>query len=418
VKFMLIQRKALAKIWENIDSDKLLLLNGARQTGKTTLMKMIKNKLVSERNVLEKNIFWYDLEKTEDLQLWSSQAAIFSFLPISEKTQCYIFIDEFQRSNGIGSILKVLHDHHPNFKIIITGSASWYLNIDESLAGRKFVFPVWPFSFDEFIKLNSEAVAYYESIMKNISAATPIGIEKVNNVLMNFLAFGGYPEVVLAEKKDKPKILSELLNSYLTRDIKIWNYAANSLQVKSLLSILAGQTGSLLEISALSKNSGLGRTAVINRLELLQNTFILHLISPYFTNKIKELTKSPKVFLVDTGLRNVLTGNFSVVSKTPDFGRLAENFVAAELSKNLSEIENVYHWRTPSGQETDFILKRGNNLIPIEVKSGVETSIPSGLKSFIIKYSPDTAYVLNWNTIKDEKLGNTKVFFRPLWWQI
>jgi predicted AAA+ superfamily ATPase len=415
---MLIKRKIIANIWENIDNSKIFLLNGARQVGKTTILKIIKQKLIQEKNIAEDCIFWYDLEKTDHLQIWSSQTAALSLLPIKSDKKYYIFIDEFQKSKNIGSILKVLHDHHPNFKIIITGSATWYLNIDESLAGRKKIFPIWPLSFSEFIEHHNDAAPYYKSILNNIETAIPAGIEKLNNILLEFLAFGGYPEVVLAKKNDKIKILSELLNSYLTRDIQIWNYTANSIQVKNILTLLSSQVGSLLETSNLSNNSGLGRTALMNRLELLENTFILYLTKPFFTNKIKELTKNPKIFLIDTGFRNMLLGNFSVLPQTPEFGRLAENFAATELAKNLKEADALYFWRTPGGQEVDLILKREGKIIPAEVKSGNESAVPSGLKSFIHKYSPEIAYVLNWTIIKDEKINNTKILFRPLWWKI
>ncbi len=419
IKIMIIKRKIIANIWKNIDNNKIFILNGARQTGKTTILKIIKQKLIQEKNVAKDCIFWYDLEKTEHLQIWSNQITVLSCLPIKSNKKYYIFIDEFQKSKNIGSILKVLHDHHPNFKIIITGSATWYLNIDESLTGRKEIFPIWPLSFDEFVEhYNNDVTFYYKSIFKNIKTIIPAGIEKINNILLEFLTFGGYPEVILAVKDNKIKILSELLNSYLTCDIQIWNYNANSIQVKNILTLLASQVGALLQTSNLSNNSGLGRTALINRLELLENTFILYLIKPFFSNKIKELTKNPKIFLIDIGFRNMLLKNFSVIPQTLEFGKLAENFVAIEIAKNLKESETLYFWRTPSGQEVDFVLKREGEIIPIEIKSGNEPTVPYGLKSFIHKYSPKIAYVLNWTIIKDKKINNTKILFRPLWWKI
>lgn len=416
---MIIKRKIIANIWENISNNKIFLLNGARQVGKTTILKIIKQKLITEKAIAEDHILWYDLEKTDHLQIWSNQTTVLALLPTDSQEKYYIFIDEFQKSKNIGSILKVLHDHYPNFKIIITGSATWYLNIDESLAGRKEIFSIWPLSFSEFIETyNSDAVAYYKSALNNIKTATSARVETINNILLDFFIFGGYPEVALAKKNNKTKILFDLLNSYLTRDIQIWNYAANPLQVKNVLTLLSSQVGSLLEISNLSNNSGLGRTAFVNRVELLENTFILYLIRPFFTNKIKELTKNPKIFLIDTGFRNMLLNNFSVLPQTSEFGRLAENFIATELAKNLKEIDTLFFWRTPNGQEVDFILKHEGKIIPVEVKSGNEASVPSGLKTFINKYSPEIAYVLNWTIIKDEYFNNTKILFRPLWWLI
>jgi len=415
---MIILREVFAKIWENIENDKILLLNGARQVGKSTILNLIEEKLISEKGVNSSHILRYDLEKTSDLEIWSNQSTALANLPDS-KEKYFIFIDEFQKSKSIGSILKVLHDHYPNFKIIITGSATWYLNIDESLAGRKIIFPIWTFSFSEFLSINNENLLKKINLAKNnINSLTNSDIVSLNNKLIEFLTYGAYPEVVLSDKSLKIKILSDLLNSYLTRDVQLWNYSINILQLKHLMTILAGQIGSLLEISSLCKNSGIGRTAIVNRLELLQNTFITTQLKPFFSNKIKELTKNPKLYFNDLGLRNMLMENFSVKAQTPEFGALAENFVAMELLKKQTETENIFYWRTPSKQEVDFILKRENKLIPIEVKSGNEISIPSGLKSFIKKYSPDFAYVLNWTEIKEEKLFNTKILFRPLWWKM
>lgn len=215
--------------------------------------------------------------------------------------------------------------------------------------------------------------------------------------------------------EDKAKILREMVNSYLLRDIKTYNYAVNSLEVKKLLTILASLSGNMLSIDSLSINTRIGRTALVNRLELLQNTFIINLVHPYFTNKIKEITKSPKIYFTDNGLRNSLLNNFSVPAQTIEFGPLAENAAALEILKNIASLENIYFWRTVRKQEVDLVKKRENAIIPIEVKSGNEKNIPDGLKSFIRQYNPKDAYVLNWSIVQDADYQNCAVHFRPIW---
>jgi len=191
------------------------------------------------------------------------------------------------------------------------------------------------------------------------------------------------------------------------------------LQVKKILTLLADQIAGLLDINRLASDSGLGRVALINRLDLLENTFILKLITPYFTNKTKELVKNPKIFLVDFGLRNSLLDNFSIQPQTQNFGQLAENFAIMELLKNeTAETNKINYWRTKTGQEVDLVLKRGQNLAPVEIKSGQENNIPDNLKKFIKKYQPREALVLNWNTVKELKFEKTLVKFRPLWFII
>lgn len=419
---MNLSRDVFSTIWEKIDSHEIILLNGPRQAGKTTLLKMLKAKLIAERNIQEKQIFWYDLEKADDLFAWSEQKNIFSVLPLSDKTtRFYVFIDEFQKSKTIGSTLKVIHDHYPNFKVIITGSASWYLDINESLAGRKRVIPVWPLSFSEYINWHEEDnfISYYKSTVKNIANAVPEIIESINQRLLNFLAYGGYPAVILnPNMKEKQEIISEILNSFVIRDLQIWQHAVSTLEVKTVLSLLASQTSSLLNASHVSSNTGLGRTALLRRLDLMQNTFIIELIRPYFTNKIKELTKAPKLYLIDTGLRNALLNNFSLIPGTTDFGLLAENFVFSQLRKTGETTDQLFYWRTPQNQEVDLVLKLQNELVPVEVKSGNESGLPTGLKAFIDRYNPKTAYVLNWSIVKESRYKNTSIFFRPLWFPI
>lgn len=415
----MLYRKILSKIWEKIDNDQILLLNGARQVGKTSLMLMIQEKLTREREVRQDQILWFDLEKIGDLDIWSNQNTALAILPLNNNSRQYIFIDEFQKSKNIGSILKVLHDHYPQFKIILTGSASWYLTLDESLAGRKQVFEIWPLDFEEFIewKNDQKITDYYRLAKKDIDNATPTMIETINNVWLEFMTYGGYPAAVKAESRDdKINILSELVNAYLMRDIKIWNYAANSLQIKKLLTLLASDVAGLLDTNNLSTNTGLGRTALLNRLELLQNTFIVYLNKPFFKNKTKEMVKNPKTYLVDTGLRQSLMNNFSLIAQTRDFGLLAENAVVMEMLKHSDPLRCIKYWRTKTGQEVDIVCEKENRLLPIEVKSGDENKLPAGIKSFVEIYQPTTAYVLNWSIIQEIDYQQTKIYFRPLWY--
>ncbi len=416
------KRTIFDKIWNYIDDHRIILLNGPRQVGKTTLLKMIKEKLISEKGVSENQILWFDLEQTTNLTIWSKQTTALDSLPKDTSQKYYLFIDEFQRSPEIGSTLKVIHDHYPHIKPIITGSASWYLNINESMAGRKIVIPIFPLSFFEYLDWVSNEIdnksQFFKIFSKNITSASTKAIENVNEQFHNFANWGGYPRVVLeADKTPEQKIslLNELIDSYLTRDIQLWSYKANTLEVKKLLGLLSGQIGNILSVDHLSRDSKLGRELITNRLDLLQNTFILKLIPPYFTNKIKEITKSPKVYLVDSGFRNALINTFSTQAQTPDFGYLVENVVMTELEKTKTATDQLYFWRTVRQQEVDIILKREDQLIPIEVKGGNQTTIPSGLKSFIRAYQPKEAYVLNWSIVKDEQYQDCQVKFRPIW---
>jgi len=411
----MIDRQIFAQIWKKIDGHEILVLNGPRQVGKTTLLKQVADKLKQERGVNDEEIMFFDLEISEDLLIWSSQSSALSVFSDKQKAKkIYIFIDEFQKSKNIGSILKVIHDHHPEIKVIITGSASWYLNIDESLMGRKRVFPIWPLSFSEYLSSNEKANYLYQ----NLNNLNNEKIEILNFYLLKFLNYGGYPAISLTNSEDeKKKILSEIINSYILKDIQLYNLSATSLQVKNILSLLADRVGSLLDINNLSLNTELGRTALLNRLDLLTNTFILTYLRPYFTNKTKEVIKNPKIYLNDSGLRNQIMNNFSLIPKTQYFGQAIENFIMTELLKN-NQIDDIYFWRGKNGLEVDFVLKKNNNIIAIEVKSGNEKNIPDGLKSFIKTYQPKNAYVLNWSIVSEINYLNTQIKFLPIFYPI
>lgn len=411
----MIKRDVFSHIWEKIDSYEILLLNGPRQVGKTTLMKQIREKLIKERGVNLEQILFFDLEISEDLLIWSSQSSALSLITnFKSNEKIYIFIDEFQKSKNIGSILKVIHDHYPHVKIIITGSASWYLDINESLMGRKRVFSIWPLNFSEYLSSKEKIKNLYHSkdnLKKEI-------IEIINKDLVKFLSFGGYPAVVLAKaNEEKQKILSEIINSYILKDVQLYNLAASSLQVREILSLLADRVGSLLNVNDLAVNTEIGRTALLSRLGLLYNTFIINYLKPYYTNKSKELVKNPKVYLSDFGLRNQLMNNFDLIPKTNYFGQTVENFIMTELLK-IEQTDNMYFWRGKNGLEVDFVIKKNNDLIAIEVKSGNEKNIPEGLKSFIKTYQPKSAYVLNWSLVSEMIYLGTKVKFLPIFYPV
>lgn len=417
----MLNRQIFAKIWENIDNQDIILLNGARQVGKTTLLKMIKEKLQAEKGVPSSNILWFDLEQSTDLEIWRDQTKALSRLPLRSSERYYVFIDEFQLSPTIGSTLKVIHDHYPHIKCLATGSLSWWVTIDESMAGRKQVYDIWPLSFAEFIDWNkNKTVSKILNIINDNISKTSITspeIEIANQEMIRYMAYGGYPAVVKAQDiAEKTSLLNELANSFIARDIQHFNHAADPVETRKLLMLLASVSSSLFDVNRVSTDSGLGRTALLNRVGWLEHMFIVRLIRPFFTNKTKELVKTPKVFMGDLGLRNMLLQNYSILPATDDFGRIAENFVVNELFKRANTFLNPLHfWRTKTGHEVDIVANLGENVVPIEIKGGNCAKITSGLSAFIRTYNPKRAYILNWSVIKDEIYHDCEVRFRPLW---
>ncbi|MBI4713569.1 ATP-binding protein [Candidatus Uhrbacteria bacterium] len=414
-------RFILAKIWEEIDSPNIDLLTGPRQVGKTTLLQMVREKLLAERGVNSSSIHWFDLEQSTDLEIWRDQTKALSRLPLNASEKHYVFIDEFQLSPTIGSTLKVIHDHYPHIKCLATGSLSWWVAIDESMAGRKQVINVWPLSFAEFAdwNQNEQLNRLFTTIHNNpASQITASEIETANQEMLRYMAYGGYPAVAnTMDNSAKASLLNELVNSFITRDIQHFNRAADPVQTRKLLMLLASNSSSIFDISRISTDSGMGRTALLNRVGWLEHMFIIRLVRPFFTNKTKELVKNPKIYLDDLGLRNLLLQNYSVLPATNEFGYIAENFVANELFKQTDDFLHPLHfWRTKTGQEVDIIIKSGHDATPFEIKGGNCENIPAGLLAFIKTYRPKEAYVLNWAVMKTEKHFDCAVHFRPLWW--
>lgn len=417
----MLYRQIFDTIWSHIDSPEILLLNGARQVGKTTLLQAVSKKLQKEGSIPLSRIHLFDLERTDHAALWSNQTSALAALPLNDPQKHYVFIDEFQTSPSIGTIVKVLHDHSPQFKIILTGSASWYVNIDESLAGRKRVIPIWPLSFEEFLRWKTDPSVHtlFTTATRDVSSLSSKATNVLNTHFIEFMTYGGYPSVVKTEtREEKVARLGELIDAYILRDIQLWNRAANAQQVRRLLTLLASIASSILNVQTLSLNSGIRRTALENRLDLLERTFVLSSLRPYFTNKTKELVKNPKVVLVDSGLRNRLLDQMTLHPQTSDFGHVAENTITTELLKRAGDLDRVMYWRTKNGQEIDLVVKHEQTLLPIGIKTGDVHAIPSGLRTFIRTYRPSHAVVLNWSRVNDVTFEGCAVHIRPLWFDL
>jgi predicted AAA+ superfamily ATPase len=202
------------------------------------------------------------------------------------------------------------------------------------------------------------------------------------------MIFGGYPNVVLAEGADlKAKLLSDLRLTMVMRDMAR-TFSINNLGDIEWLSIyLAQDPGALLKIEDVASHLGVSRPTVKKYLDAMEKSYLIHLMRPFFTNKRKELAKQPRVYFLDTGMRNAITKDFD---KVPT-GHLFENYVMTELLKMGLAPK---YWRTKSKAEVDFVVERGREVVPIEVKLQVGRKVGSGLRSFIGRYAPETAIIV------------------------
>ena len=228
-----------------------------------------------------------------------------------------------------------------------------------------------------------------------------------------FVLYGGYPKVVLAKSRhEKLDELNELLDAYELKDINVLFNIANIHAFRNLFKIMAGSIGNLLNVNELSGTIGIGRDTAIRYLSILENTFIIHQLPPFHRNIRKELTKMPKLYFMDTGLRNFALRNFSELKFRPDRGPLFENSIFCELYKNLDVMDQLFFWRTIAKNEVDFILT-GERNFAFEVKYGVGTLLkhPTGLKAFEKIYKDFKQFVITFDIYADKG----KIILLPFW---
>lgn len=208
----------------------------------------------------------------------------------------------------------------------------------------------------------------------------------------------------------------DIFNSYVRKDIKDLMRIDNIAAFNKLIKILALQISNLVNNSELAVNLQLSRITLERYLFLLENTFIIKLVQPYFSNKRKEIVKMPKLFFLDTGLRNVAMNNFDPPEVRVDKGQLIENVIFSTLFKNTPLLETIHFWRTKAGNEVDFVLVQ-NEIIPIEVKYRPfpKPAIPSGLRSFLQQYSAKQVFVLTQNYYGTISLNYHEIIFLPVW---
>ena len=346
------KRNLTEKFLKNLDNDLFLILTGGRQTGKTTFIKYVYNSLLAQ-----KTCYFINLENPEFLQIIDAHPDnLFKITNSLPEDNQIVFIDEIQYLKNPTNFLKYLYDEYKgSLKIIATGSSSFYLDrkFKDSLMGRKRLFHLNTLSFKEFLlfKEDEELVNEIET-KQNIP---PLHLKKLELYLSEYTSYGGYPSVCLAkDKSEKAEIISEIASDYIQKDI----YEAR-IQDKNkyyfLLKILANQTGSLLNSNEVSNTLGIAATTVEKYLYVMQKSFQIALIRPFYQNIRKEITKMPKAYFLDTGLRNHFSGSFDHIELRNDRGILLENVVFRELLLN-NPPENIKFWRTQNKAEIDFVI--------------------------------------------------------------
>lgn len=369
------------------ETNLILLLFGARQVGKTTLIRRIFPNafyLLADNQEVYRKLEAYDI------------ASYLKWLPKNRE----IIIDEIHLLSDPGRCAKILFDQIPNIKLIITGSSSLHIKnkTSESLAGRFRSYQLHSLSYEEF--LNQKGIAdiktdIVERSLKHISQK-PKSVYLFNSidVINNLLIYGSYPYLV--HHSEDVQYLTDYVNSTIFKDIIELNLIEDRSTALSLLKLLSYQIGNLINYADLARILGIDQRTVKRYIDIFEESYIVYRLFPFSKNERSTIKKTPKIYFYDTGIRNALINNFASVNERTDIGALFENFVIGEFVKANAynkERFRFFYWRTKSGSEVDLVIIKDEKLTGIEIKYN-QQKINS---SFKIRYPEASLININRN---------------------
>ena len=411
----MIRRQKLQEIYNHLKKPEMTFIVGARQVGKTTIMKQLIQMLKTSG---EKTLFLnFDFES--DYAYVSSQEKLMQKIRLEfGESSGYVFLDEIQRKENAGLFLKGLYDKDLPYKFVVSGSGSMELKerIHESLAGRKRVFELTTISLWEFLQYKT-AYAYADRLLNYIELEGG----NVELLLQEYLSFGGYPRIVIEQQsEEKLLLMNEIYESYLKKDIAYLLNLERADVFTTLIRLLAHSCGSLLNYSTLAADAGLSVPTLKKYLWYAEQTYIIKRVMPFYKNKRKELKKSPMIYFTDLGLRNFALNAFGHDVHALDTGRLFQNLVFLLLHNILNgSFFSIHYWRTSDQAEVDFVIQGHGHLYPIEVKHShlKREKMTRSLRNFIETYQPAFAFVVNLNYEKVVQLNQTTVKYTP-WYKL
>jgi len=391
-----LARVAAGRLEADLDRPEILILLGARQTGKTTLVREMARRILAAGRARPEFLHYFDLDTMRCEDILSTNRSLIDFLGIAagdrDAPRRIVLIDEIQRLENPGLFLKSVYDLGLPIKLVATGSSSLEIRsrVRESLAGRSIRHQLWPLSPEE-------------------SRGTP------HEPTDSYMQWGGFPAVVLAgNDADRQLVLANLLASYMDRDIVEFLRVENVAAFSSFLKLLAAQVGQLVNLNEIANTIGISRDTLSRHLAYLEGTFMARILRPFTGNRRTELTKMPKIYFADLGLRNLLAGRLAGPLAPADRGCLFENLVEIILRQD-PRTEDLSFWRTRGGAEVDFVWRVRGELHAIEVKASplAHPRVPRSLASFIKAYGPRRAAVVAPRADGEILSNGTKVLFLP-----
>lgn len=356
----MVKRDLLNILISSCFKRKVILLIGARQVGKTTLLKEV-------IKTIDAPSIWLNADEADITSAFISATTSTQLLQLIGSKTKLVIIDEAQQIPDIGKKLKLIHDTHPEIQLIATGSSAFDLqnNTAEPLTGRKKIFYLFPVSYKEFAENTS--------------------IIEAKRVLETRMIYGSYPDVI-NNPGNEQEILIEIAQSYLYKDILQLENIRKPSHIEKLLRALAFQVGSEVNYHELSQTVGNIDTATVEKyLDLLEKTFVIYKLPALNRNLRNEIKKGKKYFFYDNGIRNVLINNFTTLDMRMDKGALWENYLLSERIKNnnyTGKFVNTYFWRTHDRAEIDYIEEEKGFLNAFEIKwKDQKVKFPNSFKS-------------------------------------
>lgn len=361
----MIQRILEEKIKSRLFTGKTIVLVGARQVGKTTLIE----------NILEDKSYLF-LDGDESLVRTMLNGAGKTQLKSVIGNYKIVFIDEAQRIDNIGLTAKIIHDQFKDVQLILSGSSAFELKnrTNEPLTGRKWLFHLYPVSYQEL--------------------ENSIGFLEAQSDLKTRIIYGFYPDVI-NNPGDEKVILNEITESYLFKDILAYSGIRKPEVLEKILRALAFQVGNEVSYNEIAQLVGVDKNTVSEYIYLLSLTYVIYPLTSLSRNLRNEIKRNKKIYFYDNGIRNALIQNFNPIELRNDIGALWENFLISDrLKRNLyfDAIANSYFWRTTQQQEIDYIEERNGNTYGYEFKwnPNARIKIP---KSFIESYHADVKMI-------------------------
>ncbi|NQY78778.1 MAG: ATP-binding protein [Candidatus Caenarcaniphilales bacterium] len=357
------QRQLIETLLKELTNSKVTLIFGPRQSGKSFLMNQIANQVKGK-------FTYYDLEQPTDLRKFTgNDEDVQELLLNSGKT---VFIDEFHYLKNAGKIFKGIYDlgkRNPKkqIKIFASGSSAieMHKHIKESMAGRVHKYQLMPLSLEEYSSINLTKEDYF--------------------------IYGGLPETYQYEGEERESYLNGILETYIQKDIKSLVKEENISSFNKLIYMLAANQGQVVSVSNLANDLSVSAQTVQSYLDTLEQTYTLYPLKSFSNKLSNELKKSRKYYLYDLGIRNALIKDFSKLNERNDLSCIMESYVYHYLLFIANKANtDIFFWRTSKGSEVDFVWKRNQKLIPIEVKNKYEVSnLTKGMETFM-RYYPLT----------------------------